>query len=86
MYPLNDTLFTNFNRLFLYNRLKNSNNCSSCRCLLFEKVRVTRFYPIVLNLTLAFTNASAWIESAGMSFGEWCGLWLTSRTKIHFAP
>lgn len=81
MYPLNDTLFTNFNRLFLYNRLKNSGNRSSCRCLLFEKSAREHFYPIVLNLTLAFTNASARIESAGISFGEWCGLWLTSRTK-----
>lgn len=66
---------------FLYNRLKNSGNRSSCRCLLFEKSAREHFYPIVLNLTLAFTNASARIESAGISFGEWCGLWLTSRTK-----
>ncbi len=36
--------------------------------------------PIVLNRTEAFTIASARIADTGISFGAWCGLWLTNRT------
>lgn len=59
---------------FVHNTLMNSDNRPRLSPFVQEKSARVLIYPIVLNRTLAFTNANARIELIGISLGEWWGL------------
>ena len=64
----------------LYSRFSSPLPGFSTRERAFATFGAASRQPIVLNRTEAFTIASARIADTGISFGAWCGLWLTNRT------